>query len=59
MFKQMSKHKLMRCSKTECCNQWRQVKFKGTMKKWPAQKQTHRTAHKHVKIKTQLFYLYM
>ena len=31
----------------ECCKQCRLVKFKGTMTKWPVQKQTHRTAQKH------------
>jgi len=30
--------------KQECCKQCRYVKFKGTMTKWPVQKQTHKTA---------------
>jgi len=34
--------------KKECCKQCRYVKFKGTMTKWPIQKQTHRTTQKHV-----------
>ena len=42
-------YKLRRCSKNECCEQCRHVKFKGTMTKWPVQKQTHRTAQKHAK----------
>jgi len=35
---------MKRCSKKTGWNQWRQVKFKGTMTKWPLQKQTFRTA---------------
>ena len=34
--------------KKECCKQCRHVKFKGTMIKWPIQKQTHRTTQTHV-----------
>jgi len=30
-----------------CCKQCRHFKFNGTMTKWQAQKQTHRTAQKH------------
>ena len=36
------------CSKKECCKQFRYVKFKGTMTKWPVQTPTHRTTQKHV-----------
>jgi len=36
-------YKLKRCSNIEC----RYVKFKGTVTKWPVQKPTHRTTHKH------------
>ena len=42
----MYKYKLKRRSKKECCKQWRYVKFKGTMKKWPVQKPTHRRTQK-------------
>jgi len=33
--------------KEKCCKRCRHVKFKGTMKKWPVQKQTYKTAQKH------------
>jgi len=36
------KYKLKRCSKKECCQQCRYVKFKGTMTKWQVRKLTHR-----------------
>ena len=39
---------LKRCSKKECCKQCRHVKFKGTIRKWPVQKPTHKTTEKHV-----------
>ena len=39
---------MKRCSKNECCKQCRQVKFKGTMTKWPVQKPIHRTTQTHV-----------
>jgi len=29
------KYKFKRCSKKECCKQYRYVKFKGTITKWP------------------------
>jgi len=32
----------------KCCKECRYVQFKDTMKKWPVQKPTHRTTHKHV-----------
>jgi len=35
--------------KKECYKQYRYVKCKGTMTKWPVQKPTHRTTRKHVK----------
>jgi len=35
--------KLKIWSKRQCCKQWRQVKFRGTMTKWPVQNRTHRT----------------
>ena len=38
---------MKRCSKKECCKQCRNVKFKGTMTKWPVQKLTHRTTQIH------------
>jgi len=41
-------YKFKRCSKKECCKQCRYVKFKGSMTKWPVQKQTHRSTHKHI-----------
>jgi len=44
------------CSKKECCKQCRHVKFKGTMTKWPVQKQTHITAQK--QAESQCFYFY-
>ena len=44
--------KLKWCSKKECCKQCRHVKFKGTMTKWPVQKQTHRTAQNMQNTKT-------
>ena len=34
---------MKRCLRKECCKQYRYVKFKGTMTKWPVQKPTHRT----------------
>jgi len=40
-------YKLKRCSKKECLQQCRHVKFKGTMTILSQQKQTHRTAQKH------------
>jgi len=40
-------YKLKRCSKKECCKQWRYVKVKGTTTKWPVQKPTHRTTQQH------------
>jgi len=43
----------MRCSKKECCQHCRYVKFKGTLTKWPVQKQTHRTTQKHVHVEHQ------
>ena len=38
-------YKWKRCSKKKCCKQCGQVKFKGTMTKWPVQKHTehHKT----------------
>jgi len=39
-------YKLKRCSKKECCKQCRHLKFKDTMKNWPAHKQTHRITHR-------------
>jgi len=42
-------YKLKRWSKKECCKHCRHVKLKGTMAKWPVQKQTHRTTQKHVR----------
>jgi len=36
----------------KCCEQCRQVKFMGTMTKWPIQKQTHRTVQNMQKNKT-------
>jgi len=41
-------YKLEICSKKEYCKQCRHDKFKGTMTKWPVQKQTHRTTQQHV-----------
>jgi len=41
-------YKMKRYSKKECCKQFRYVRFKGTMTKWPVQKPTHRTTQKHV-----------
>jgi len=38
-------YKLKRCSKKKCCKQCGQVKFMGTMTKWPVQKHTEH--HKH------------
>ena len=35
--------------KERFCKQCRHIKFMGSMKKWPVQKQTHRTTLKHVK----------
>ena len=35
------------CSKKYCCKQCKHVKFKGTMTKWPVQKESLRTAQKH------------
>jgi len=32
----------------ECCKQYRYVKIKGTMTKWPVQKPTHRTTQKYI-----------
>ena len=40
-------YKLKRCSKKECWKQYRYVKFKDIMTKWPIQP-THRTTQKHV-----------
>jgi len=40
-------YKSKKFSKKEYCKQCRHVKFKGTVTKWPVQKQTHRTAQKH------------
>ena len=42
------KYKWKRCSKKKCCKQCGQVKFLGTMTKWPVQKHTehHRTRSK-------------
>ena len=37
----------------EFCKQYRQVMFKGTMAKWPVQKQSHRTAQNMQNTKTQ------
>jgi len=34
------KYKWRRCSKKKCCKQCGQVKFMGTMTKWPVQKHT-------------------
>ena len=39
----------------KCCKQYKQVKFKGTMTKWPVQKQTHRTAQNRQNIQTKVF----
>jgi len=36
-----------KCSKKEWCKQCRYAKFKGTLTKWPVQKQTHRIAQIH------------
>ena len=36
----------------ECCQQCRQVKFKGTMTIWPVEKQTLKTARKTQNNKT-------
>ena len=33
-------YKWKRCSKKKCCKQCGQVKFMGTMTKWPVQKHT-------------------
>ena len=58
------KYKLKRCAKKDYCKQCRHVKFKGTMTKWPVQKQTHGTAQKHVEhrdatdIKHKLFFVF-
>jgi len=38
-------YKWKRCSKKKCCKQCGQVKFMGTMTKWPVQKHTEH--HKH------------
>ena len=38
--------------KEKCCKQRRHFKFKGTITKRLVQKQTHRTAQKHVNAKT-------
>ena len=43
----LNQNKLKRCPKKECCKQYRHVKFKGTMTKWPVQKHTHTHAHTH------------
>jgi len=40
----LDKYKLKSSPKKECCYQCRHVMFKGTMTKWPIQKQTHRAA---------------
>ena len=42
----VTQYKLMRCSNKECCKQCRYVMFKGTMTKWPVQKQTQGTTQK-------------
>ena len=41
-------YKWRRCSKKKCCKQCGQVKFMGTMTKWPVQKHTdhHKTRSK-------------
>jgi len=41
-------HYRKRCSNKECCKQCRNIKFKGTMTKWPVQKLTHKTTQKHL-----------
>ena len=38
-------YKWKRCSKKKCCKQCGQVKFVGTMAKWPVQKHTEITKH--------------
>ena len=40
------KYKWRRCLKKKCCKQCRQVKFMGTMAKWPAQKNPICLQHK-------------
>jgi len=44
----VKKYKWRRCSKKKCCKQCGQVKFMGTMTKWPIQKHTehHKTRSK-------------
>ena len=44
----VTKYKWRRCSKKKCCKQCGQVKFMGTMTKWPVQKHTedHKTRSK-------------
>ena len=44
----LSEYKWKRCSKKKCCKQCGQVKFMGTMSKWPVQKHTehHKTRSK-------------
>ena len=36
----LEQYKWKRCSNKKCCKQCAQVKFKGTMAKWPVQKHT-------------------